>query len=120
MNRLWVRLTIAFAVVAVIGIGVAALMASLSIDREFRTFVAQNELDLENSGLPTTLVEYYEAHQSWTGVDEVLNQIGPKVFPGRQPSGPGQANNQSDGPSSAPGRGRLELVLADASQNYRV
>ncbi len=85
MNRLWVRLTIAFAVVAVIGIGVAALMASLSIDREFRTFVAQNELDLENSGLPTTLVEYYEAHQSWTGVDTVLGQIGPQVFPGRQP-----------------------------------
>ncbi len=108
MNRLWVRLTIAFVVVAVFGIGVAAVVASLSIDREFRTFVAQSELDLQNSGLPEELITYYQQHQSWAGLDGVVSQIGRKVFADRRP------NNQV-GPQGDRGPGRLELVVADAS-----
>lgn len=104
MNRLWVRLTIAFVVVAVFGIGVAAVVASLSIDREFRTFVAQSELDLQNSGLPQELVAYFEQHQSWQGVADTVSQVGRKVFPDRRPGGPDR-----NGP------GRLELLVADAN-----
>ncbi|MBP7687075.1 MAG: hypothetical protein KA765_04180, partial [Thermoflexales bacterium] len=108
MNRLWVRLTVAFVVVAVFGIGVAAVVASLSIDREFRTFVAQNEMDLQNSGLPEELIAYYQQHQTWTGLDGVVSQIGRKVFADRR------ADNQG-GPQGDRGPGRLELVVADAS-----
>ncbi len=104
MNRLWVRLTIAFVVVAVFGIGVAAVVASLSIDREFRTFVAQSELDVQNSGLPQELVAYFEQHQSWQGVADTVSQVGRKVFPDRRPGGPDR-----NGPS------RLELLVADAN-----
>ena len=109
MNRLWVRLTIAFVVVAVFGIGVAALVASLSIDREFRTFVAQSELDLQNSGLPDELIAYYEQHQTWQGVDNVVSQIGRKVFADRR------SNNQSGQQPPDRGPGRLELLVADAA-----
>ncbi len=109
MNRLWVRLTIAFVVVAVLGIGVAALVASLSIDREFRTFVAQSELDLQNSGLPEELIAYYQTHQTWTGLDSVVSQIGRKVFADRRPNNQGGPQGPDRGP------GRLELLVADAS-----
>ena len=37
-NRLWVRLTLAFAVVAVIGIGLASLLANLAIDQRIPQF----------------------------------------------------------------------------------
>jgi two-component system, OmpR family, sensor kinase len=109
MNRLWVRLTIAFVVVAVFGIGVAAVVASLSIDREFRNFVAQSELDLQNSGLPEELIAYYQEHQTWAGLDAVVSQIGRKVFADRRP------NNQSGQQPPDRGPGRLELLVADAT-----
>ena len=63
MNRLWVRLTLAFVVVAVIGIGLASLLANLAIDNEFRSFVARSEANLQNSDLAATLVNYYTEHQ---------------------------------------------------------
>ena len=50
-NRLWVRLTLAFAVVAVIGIGLASLMANLAIDNEFRSFVGRTEATSQNTDL---------------------------------------------------------------------
>jgi two-component system OmpR family sensor kinase/two-component system sensor histidine kinase BaeS len=103
MNRLWVRLTLAFVVVAVIGIGAAALLADLSIDREFRTFVARTVIDVENSGLTTQLVAYYEQNSGWDGVAGVLAQIGRSVFPRR----PGPQ------PRDWP-RDRLEVLVADA------
>ncbi len=106
MNRLWVRLTVAFAIVAAFGIGVAALVASLSIDREFRTFVAQNELDLANSGLYADLVTYYEQHHTWAGVETVVTQVGQNIFPDRR-VGRAQPPNG--------GRPRLDILIADAN-----
>ena len=88
LNRLWVRLALAFAVVAVIGIGLAAFLADQSINREFRSFVVRNEVDLQNSSLANDLVEYYQQHQSWDGVGTVLPQGGPQSAPGPQPGGP--------------------------------
>ena len=80
MNRLWVRLTLAFAIVAVFGIGLAALLADLAIDREFRSYVGRNEANLQNGDLATKLVDYYTQHQGWSGVGTVLT-------PGRPPAG---------------------------------
>ena len=106
MNRLWVRLALAFAIVAVIGIGVAALLADLSIDREFRSFIARSALDLENSSLASDLVAYYEEHQSWDGVSTILQTQAGRTFtperqPGRQPFDAF--------------RGHVDMLLADAS-----
>jgi signal transduction histidine kinase len=88
MNRLWVRLTIAFAIVAVIGIGLASLLANLAIDNEFRSFVGRSEANLQNTDLATKLVEYYIEHQSWDGVGAILIPAKPPEGSAPQPGGP--------------------------------
>jgi len=88
LNRLWVRLALAFAVVAVIGIGLASLMADLSIDREFRSFVGRTEATSQNSDLATKLVDYYTQHQSWIDVGTMLTQTQRQPGPGPQPGSP--------------------------------
>ncbi len=85
MNRLWVRLTLAFAIVAVIGIGVAALLTDQSVNREFRSFIERNEADLQNTSLVSALVKYYEEHQSWQGVGAVITSTMPPPRPERVP-----------------------------------
>jgi len=72
MNRLWVRLTVAFALVAVIGIGLASLLANLAINNEFRSFVGRSEATSQNSDLATKIVDYYTARQSWDNVGSIL------------------------------------------------
>jgi signal transduction histidine kinase len=88
MNRLWVRLTLAFVVVAVLGIGLASLLANLAIDNEFRSFVGRSEANLQNSDLATKLVSYYTEHQSWDGVDTILIPAKPPVGGAPQPGSP--------------------------------
>jgi signal transduction histidine kinase len=105
-NRLWVRLALAFAVVAVIGIGLASLMADLSIDREFRSFVGRNEANLQNSDLATKLIDYYTQHQTWIGVSTILT---PSVPPS------GQGGPQPGGPPPDRFGPPLALIIADAS-----
>lgn len=104
MNRLWVRLTLAFTTVAVIGVVAVAVLADLSIDREFRTFVARNEIDPSNSGLSTELVAYYEQNGSWDGVGNVLAQLDQQRFH----HGPGH-------PPPDDWRNRLAVLIANAS-----
>ncbi len=87
-NRLWVRLTLAFAVVAVIGIGLASLLANLAIDNNFRSFVGRSEATAQNSDLTTQLTTYYTEHQSWDGVGTVLIPPRPQNNSGPQPGGP--------------------------------
>jgi two-component system OmpR family sensor kinase/two-component system sensor histidine kinase BaeS len=91
MNRLWVRLTLAFALVVLIGIGAVAALTDVAIGREFRDFVARSQADLEASGLDDQLIAYYEQVGSWDGVGTFMAQIasqwrrdrGPSVGPGR-------------------------------------
>ena len=114
LNRLWVRLALAFAIVAGLGIGLAAFLANQSIDSEFRTFVVRSEADLQNSTLANSLVQYYTQHQSWTGVDVALAGSLPAANPNPGP-GP-RPNNQQQGspPPGGPGA-RLTLLVADAN-----
>jgi two-component system OmpR family sensor kinase/two-component system sensor histidine kinase BaeS len=105
MNRLWVRLTLAFALVAVIGIGLAALLANLAIDNEFRSFVGRTEATSQNSDLATKLVSYYTQHQGW-------NDVGTILIPGKPPQAgapqPGSPPPDRFGPP-------LSLIVADAN-----
>jgi two-component system OmpR family sensor kinase/two-component system sensor histidine kinase BaeS len=88
MNRLWVRLTLAFAVVAVIGIGLASLLANLAINNEFRSFVGRSEATSQSSDLATKLVSYYTEHQSWDGVGLILIPARPPQGGAPQPGSP--------------------------------
>ena len=110
MNRLWVRLTLAFALVAVIGIGLASLLANLAINNEFRSFVGRSEATLQSSDLATRLVSYYTAHQSW-------NDVGTILIPGRPPQGnaPQSGGPQGGGPQPDRFGPPLSLIVADAN-----
>jgi two-component system, OmpR family, sensor kinase len=94
MNRLWVRLSLAFVVVAVISALAVAVLATSVTSNQFQQYVARRDA-LAQTGVMDSLAAYYQATGTWDGVEMVLAQ-----FTGR-----GQ------------GRGRPPLLLADAAGN---
>ena len=92
MNRLWVRLSIAFVFVAAISALAVAVLATSVASSQFQQYVARRDT-LTQSGLLDSIAAYYETTGSWRGVEAVLAQF----------SGRGQ------------GRGRPPLLLADAA-----
>jgi two-component system, OmpR family, sensor kinase len=94
MNRLWVRLSIAFVAVAMISALAVAVLATSVAGNQFQQYVARRDL-LAQSGLLDSLAAYYQATGTWDGAETMLGQF----------SGRGQ------------GRGRPQLVLADAAGN---
>lgn len=104
-NKLWVQLTLAFSLVTIAGLIMAAFLANYQVSTQFRRFVAHNQMS--NPALLAPLVDYYAQNGSWQGVDRVLNDF---RSPGMM-GGPGGM-----GGMGAPGlrRGAPGLVLADA------
>lgn len=98
MNKLWIRLTLAFGFVTVIGIIIAAVLANRQVSSQFRRFVAHDQF-LEPA-LVAELTDYYAEHDRWTGVEAVLEDNWP---------GPG-AHSEARGWGW---RGRPVLILAD-------
>ncbi|MBK9714805.1 MAG: HAMP domain-containing protein [Kouleothrix sp.] len=94
MGKLWVQLTLAFSLVTVVGVAIVALLANRQVSTDFRTFVAQNQV--QDSPLVTELSDYYTTHSSWTGVESVLRD-----FAGAR--------------RGMMGRGGPTLILADAT-----
>lgn len=104
-NKLWVQLTLAFSLVTIAGLIIAAFLANTQVSTQFRRFVAHNQMS--NPALLAPLVDYYVQNGSWQGVDRVLDDF---RSPGMM-GGPGGM-----GGMGAPGlrRGAPGLVLADA------
>ena len=74
MNRLWVRLTLAFALVILVTVAAIALLADLTAGQAFRQYLSYtNTAGFQN--LTANLAEYYEVHRTWDGVDEILSQV---------------------------------------------
>jgi hypothetical protein len=71
MNRLWVRLTLAFIFVALISAAVVAVLATTSADNQFREYLNRRDT-LAQSGLLTDLSNYYQRTGSWTGAESIL------------------------------------------------
>ena len=94
MNRLWVRLTLAFVTVTLIAVGSVAAFAVWSAGNQFRQFVVRQDT-LGQTDLMSSLGAFYQQRGNWEGVDGVFG--GPPA--GRGP-GPGP-------------RGRPTLLLAD-------
>ncbi|MBL8095364.1 MAG: HAMP domain-containing protein [Anaerolineales bacterium] len=94
MNRLWVRLALAFVLVTISGVGIFGLLANWSASQAFSTYIARQEAFLSSGDLDV-LAAYYTTHQSWEGVGAAV-------------PGPG-------GPGRGAGRNRPTLLIADAS-----
>jgi len=100
IRRLWFHLVLAFALVTIVSVLTAALVVNMRAGDEFRTFVAQNQV--QQLDLIPRLAEYYAAHQDWSGVETVFASIRGMGPGGMGPGGPGMM------------RGPLALILTDA------
>ena len=107
MNRLWVRLTLAFALVILITVTAIALLADLTAGQAFRRYLSYSDTaGFQN--LTARLAEYHETHGSWDGVDEILSQV--RLMPAPPPRPvtdrkPGTLDWRDE---------RMRLILADA------
>lgn len=73
MNKLWIQLTLAFSLVTVSGVAIVALLANRQVSADFRSFVAQSQV--QDSPIVIELSDYYTAHGSWDGVENVLRDF---------------------------------------------
>ncbi len=71
MNKLWVRLALAFGAVTLTGILIAGILTNRQVGVQFRRFVARDQI--ENSPLITTLADYYAGQNSWAGVENLFD-----------------------------------------------
>lgn len=99
MNKLWVRLALAFGFVTAITIVIVALLATYQVGTEFRRFVMHNQM-VDSTLLPA-LAEYYADNGSWDGVESVFSNL----------RGPGLSGGGGRGMR----RGAPNFVLADAT-----
>jgi two-component system OmpR family sensor kinase len=93
MNRLWVRLSLAFSAVVLFAVATLILISTLMVNTSLRQRFLGNELRVPG-GLVDELSSYYQTHHSWDGVAPLLAGAGATL-----PRGP---------------EDRLILSLADA------
>jgi two-component system OmpR family sensor kinase/two-component system sensor histidine kinase BaeS len=96
VNRLWVKLSLAFLAISLAAIGVVAVLASRATGEQFRQYVVASGM-AGQTVWAQTLTEYYATQGSWVGVDAVLAQLGP----GGMGMGRGRAAAGSAGPNIA-------------------
>lgn len=101
MNRLWVRLTLAFVFITLIIVAAIALLTDWRAGNEFRQYLVRQEMMMQ-SGLLDDLTAFYQRNGSWNGVGEIISGSGMMMGRGR-----GQGMGQ--------GRGMPTVRLADAN-----
>lgn len=101
MNRLWVRLTLAFALVVLVAVMAVALLTNWRADSQFRQYLTHSRI-MAQGGLAEELAAYHQRHHSWDGVDALLE--GGLLMPEVQGKGRGMG----------PMRGGPRMMLADA------
>jgi two-component system OmpR family sensor kinase len=107
VNRLWVRLTLAFALVILVTVGAIALLADLTAGQAFRQYLSYTDI-ARFQNLVDLLAEYYDTQGSWDGVDTILQQV--RIVSGGFPvPGPGMRPGTLDWQDD-----RFEIILADA------
>jgi two-component system OmpR family sensor kinase/two-component system sensor histidine kinase BaeS len=98
MKALWVRLTLAFALVTAGAILLAALLANFQVSTQFRQFVSHSQM--MDAAAPA-LVQYYVDHGGWAGVETMVENL--------------PAMGMGSGNGRGLRRGAPKLVLADAA-----
>jgi len=69
MNKLWVRLSLAFALVLLVGLAIAAMLATRQVNAGFRQYVASSQLD---GTLWQDVTAYYALQGDWQDVEQVF------------------------------------------------
>lgn len=101
MKRLWVRLTLAFVGVILVGVVAVAVLADLNTSQAFQQYVARQDVVVQ-SGLLDDLAVFYKQHGNWEGVESVMS-----TAPGTGTGPNGQGHGQK--------RGHPTLVLAESN-----
>jgi two-component system OmpR family sensor kinase len=94
---LWLRLTAAFLVVALVGVGLVALLANRVTAAGVRYTMIQGQLT-DATEVAAQLAEYYRQEGDWSGASEIL----------------GQEHGQGRGGGRGPGGSAGQLYLAEA------
>ncbi|MEN8098495.1 MAG: ATP-binding protein [Chloroflexota bacterium] len=97
-RSLWLKLTLAFLLVALVGVGLVAWLANQVTTTEFRYYTIRGQAS-DSQELSEQLEEYYAAHGDWSGVAAIL----------------GEGHGQGRGAGQGEGRGQLYLAGADGS-----
>jgi len=104
VNRLWVKLLIAFGLVALAAVGVGLVLTNRITAHQFAVYVGQGR-QARAERLAPELAAYFAQNGSWAGVADLL--------PSLAGSSPGQGQGRGQGHSS--GSGQVErVVVADA------
>ncbi|MBI5958301.1 MAG: hypothetical protein HY866_06190, partial [Chloroflexi bacterium] len=101
LNKLWIRLTLAFLIVAWLATAGIALVVRTTTETSFRQYVRQRETENLQGLSAAELEDYYAQAGSWQGVETLL--------PGPKGSGQGQGS-QRDRPG---GGGGPTVIIAD-------
>lgn len=76
MNRLWIRVSLAFLVVAWLSIGAMALVVQRTTEVGFRQYINQRNTSTNSHQQIDRLQSYYAEHQSWVGAETVFGTRG--------------------------------------------
>ncbi|MGQ9598929.1 MAG: sensor histidine kinase [Anaerolineae bacterium] len=74
MNRLWVRLTLAFALVVWLTVSIVAVLVNLTAGRQFRQYLVYSGIPPQQA-LVDRLADYYRLQGSWRGIDWLLERV---------------------------------------------
>lgn len=105
LNRLWVRLSVAFILVTQLSVFVVAVMARASVNTEFQRYVYVASVRQTSSALSA----FYSETGSWNGVDKLLTLLATPVKASDQPIEVGASSSLPIQASASP-----SLVLANA------
>lgn len=105
MNRLWVRLTIAFIAVTLVVVVAIAWLADSSANNQFQQYLVRQE-QIAQAGLIDELALLYQRNGSWDGAGELIAAFNTPMGRGRGMGG---------GAGMMMGRNRPPMMLADAS-----
>jgi two-component system, OmpR family, sensor kinase len=103
VNRLWVKLSLAFLAISLAAIGVVAVLSARATREQFRQYVVASGM-AGQIGWAQSLTEYYATAGSWAGVEALLAQLGPGGMGmgwGRAGAGAGGAGAGGAGPNFA-------------------
>jgi two-component system OmpR family sensor kinase/two-component system sensor histidine kinase BaeS len=87
MNRLWIQLSLAFALVILVCTLTIGLVTNRWAEAIFRGYLVQTQIS--ESGLPSRLSDYYAAQGSWEGAAALLSAVPGHGTMGGMGRGPG-------------------------------